>query len=34
MLTWAEAEYEHGGVEQFIEQLLGSEVGAGYRARM
>jgi flagellar biosynthesis protein FlhG len=26
MLTWAEAEYEHGGVEQFIEQLLGSEV--------
>jgi flagellar biosynthesis protein FlhG len=27
MLTWSGAEYEHGGMEQFIEQLLHSESG-------
>ena len=34
MLTWTAAEYEHGGVEQFIEQLLHSEPGREYRAGM
>ncbi|MDR1889125.1 MAG: AAA family ATPase [Zoogloeaceae bacterium] len=34
MLTWPGAEYEHGGVEQLVEQLLHSEPGSEYRARM
>lgn len=34
MLTWSAAEYAHGGVEQFIEQLLHSEQGNEYRARL